>query len=201
MIRLFVAIDLPERVVDRLQSLGQGIPGARWVGPEQTHLTLRFIGEVDHTRDDDIRLELGRIRAPSFTLELAGVDVFASRRRARTLWVGVTAGPELMALQARIEAGLVVVGLEPERRKFSPHVTLARLNGAPGDRLHGFLSRHGLFRAPAFAVTSFVLYSSHLSRSGAIHQAEIEYALDGGAPTSVEPGAVPELKSAADLEG
>jgi 2'-5' RNA ligase len=178
MIRLFVAIDLPKTVANLLQGLAHGIPGARWVDPTQTHLTLRFIGEVGDLRFDDIRMELGRIRAQAFRLELTGVDVFASRRRARTLWAGVSVGPELAALQAKVEAAVVRAGVTPERRKSSPHVTLARLNGAPVGRLHEFLSRYGLFRAPAFAVNSFVLYSSHLSRSGALHQAEVEYALD-----------------------
>ncbi len=190
MIRLFTAIALPGSVIDQLQALGGGVRGARWVDSEQTHLTLRFIGEVDNALFDDIRLELGRVRAPTFALALTGVDAFANRHRARTLWAGVTPCPELMRLQAKIEAGLQRAGLEPERRKFSPHVTLARLSSAPRERVHAFLSQHGLFRTEMFPVHSFILYSSHLSRSGAIHQAEVEYPLmdspDAGSEKTAE---------------
>jgi 2'-5' RNA ligase len=83
----------------------------------------------------------------------------------------------LATLQRRIEAALTGVGLEPEGRRFHPHITLARLRGAPAERLAGFLADHSLFATEAFPVDRFVLYSSLLSSSGAVYREEAEYAL------------------------
>ncbi len=80
-------------------------------------------------------------------------------------------------LQRRVEAGLAALGLEPERRKFHAHVTLARLKGAPSERVGAFLANHNLFASEPFAVDSFALFSSLLSRNGAVYRAEASYPL------------------------
>jgi 2'-5' RNA ligase len=189
MIRLFVAIDLPEPLRQQLALLCAGVPGAKWVKPEQMHLTLRFIGEVDNAVFADIASALGAIAAPPFELQLAGVGTWGDRRKAHVLWVGVKPSPGLMHLRAKIESALVRLGIEPDRRKFAPHVTLARLNGAPESRVAGFLAGNGDFAAPPFPVDQFLLYSSFLGQSGAIHRIEAHYPL--GDRLTAEPGWLP----------
>lgn len=175
--RLFVAIDLPAGVKQQLAAMCGGVPGAKWVSPETLHLTLRFIGEVDGTTFRDIRQALAEVRGEAFELRLAGVGQFGQRRRVRQLWAGIEAGAQLPRLQRRIETTLTGIGLEPERRKFHPHVTLARLRDAPLDRVAAFLAAHNLFASERFVAESFVLFSSFLSQSGAIHRAEAAYPL------------------------
>jgi 2'-5' RNA ligase len=177
MARLFVALDLPDQVRLRLQILSGGVPGAAWVRPESLHLTLRFIGEVDSGWGQDIDAALAGISRAGFDLALAGVGCWESKGRAKALWVGVDRNPALSHLQAKIESALVRLGLEPEPRKFAPHVTLARLKDAPVGRVGAFLADRALFRLEPFPVERFVLHSSFLSRSGAIYTPEATYPL------------------------
>lgn len=177
--RLFVALSLPEDVRQRLGLLSGGVPGARWIDPENLHLTLRFIGEVDGVWAEDVTAALGGISAKPFEITLAGVGHWGTRERATAIWAGVEKNPGLSHLQSKIESTLVRLGLEPEGRKYAPHVTLARLNGSPNGRVAKFIADHNLFRMPSFPVTSFTLFSSFLSRGGAIYTPEVEYALLG----------------------
>src|SRR5687767_12084204 len=156
MIRLFVAVELPETVRDRLLTLQGGVPGARWVNEDQMHLTLRFIGEVDDNVANDVDDALSGIRAPAFELELSGVGEFGGKN-PRALWAGVRPNPALLHLQKKVETALQRIGLEAETRKFSPHVTLARLRGAPREKVVQFLSEYGLFASVPFRVDRFVL--------------------------------------------
>ena len=177
MIRLFVAIELPETVRDRLVGLQGGVPGARWLTDDQLHLTLRFIGEVTEDVGHDIDDALLTIRAPAFELELSGVGEFGGNN-SRALWAGVRANGALVHLQKKVETALQRIGLEPETRKFSPHVTLARLKAAPREKVMQFLSHYGLFASGPFKVERFVLFSSHQGSGGSIYHAERVYPLD-----------------------
>src|SRR6516164_9492186 len=147
MLRLFVGIGFPPELKLRLSLLCSGMPGAKWVDPGNFHLTLRFIGETGEAVAADIDDALARLRARRFPLQLAGTGVFSNGDKPRSLWVGVERSPDLVALRDKIEQALVRVGLEPEPRKFSPHVTLARLRKPPIHTLSGFLTTHARFRA------------------------------------------------------
>lgn len=178
MVRLFVGLALPAELRERLRLLvAHRFAGAKWVPPENYHLTLRFIGEVDNGRADDIDATLSGITARSFDLTLAGVGAFESRGRANALWVGVEKNPALEHLRAKVESAVVRAGCEPERRRFIPHVTLARLDNPDPLKLGEFLRANGLFRAPPVPVERFTLFSSHLARDQAHYTAEAEYAL------------------------
>lgn len=177
MIRLFVALSLPETVRSTLASLAAGLPGASRVRPESLHLTLRFIGNVDEGMGRDIAAALGEVAAPRFDLVLDHLGQFGRGDRVDTLWVGIRPAPPLARLQGKIETALIRLGLEPESRKFHPHVTLARLKRAPSHRVADFLGKVGRISTQTFAVDAFVLYSSRLSRSGAIYRAEAVYSL------------------------
>lgn len=177
--RLFVAIPLPEDVRASLAVLGGGVPGARWVPEENLHLTLRFLGELDGNTAHDVAESLADVRGQPFELCCEGVGHFETGRQPRVIWAGISASAELKELQARVEKAVQRAGLPPETRKFSPHVTLARLKAAPADRVHSFIAHNNLFRSRAFTVDGFTLFSSFLSKSGSIYRTEAEFDLDG----------------------
>jgi 2'-5' RNA ligase len=175
-IRLFVALELPETVREGLTRLQGGVPGARWMNEDQMHLTLRFIGEVTENVAHDIDDSLVGLSAPAFTLELAGTGEFGGKI-PRALWAGVKPNEALMHLQRKIETALLRLGLEPEARKFSPHVTLARLRNAPREKVIAFLSHHALYSSGPFPVGQFVLFSSHQGSGGSVYHPERVYPL------------------------
>ncbi len=175
--RLFVAIDFPDAVNRRLAGLCGGVPGARWLPPEQLHLTLRFIGEVEGDAFADIAEALSAIRAAPFTVRLAGVGHFPPRGQPRVLWAGVEDGAALADLNRQIESHLRGLGLEPDRRNFAPHVTLARLKQVKLGRVRDFLADHGDFTTESVAIDEFHLYSSTLGARGAVHVIEASYRL------------------------
>ncbi len=175
--RLFVALDLPWALKQRLRMLAGGVPGARWVPPENYHLTLRFIGETPKHRAEEIDEALLALRARPFTLCLSGIGTFDKGGRAVSLWAGVERNPALDHLQNKIETALQRVGVEPERRRFAPHVTLARLDNVPEAKLAGFIQSNNLFRAEPVAVEHFTLFSSRLGKEQAVYTPEVDYEL------------------------
>lgn len=177
--RLFVAIDPPQHIREHLSLLCCGLPNARWTPPEQFHLTLSFIGEVDGSTFLDIREALTEVTFPRFSLQLHGVGFFPPRGQPRIIWAGVEKSEPLHLLQRKITTRLFHLGLEPDNRKFSPHLTLARLQQTPAAKVGKYLANNGLFRSQPFVVDQFNLYSSLLGRSGALHQIEHNYPLQG----------------------
>lgn len=177
MIRLFTAIELPDRARMTLAGLAGGVPGARWVPPENMHLTLRFIGEVDEPTAADLDAALAGLRAPPFDLTVAGAGSFSRGKYPAMLWAGVDANAALLHLQNRIESVLVRAGCDADGRKFTPHVTLARLDHAPRDRVEAFVAAHALLRLPAFHVEHFTLFSSTLGHNHPTYVAEAAYPL------------------------
>jgi 2'-5' RNA ligase len=176
--RLFVALELPWALRQRLGILaGTGIPGARRVPPENYHLTLRFIGEMPGYRADEIDHALAALKAPGFPLVLAGIGTFTKGGRSTSLWVGVERSPALEHLQTKIETALQRCGVEPERRKFQPHVTLARLDNAAEGKVVSFVQAHNLFRSEPVPVEHFTLFSSRLGKEQPVYVPEVEYPL------------------------
>ncbi len=175
--RLFVGLDLPWPIREQLDRLDGGIPGARWVPDENLHLTLRFIGEVAPDQAEEIDLSLASLRGGSLTLTFAGVGTFAKAGRETQLWVGVERNPALNHLHGKIEIALQRAGLPPERRRFIPHVTLARLDDAVPPRIAAFIQAHNLFRSAPVVFDHFTLFSSLLGKDAAIYTAEVDYPL------------------------
>ena len=176
--RLFVALPLPAEVLKDLARLCSGLPGARWVRPENMHVTVRFIGEADGPGADDVHRALKGVRGRSFPLALTALGSFQSGRKIRQLWAGVGDQPLLVRLRDDVEKALVQSGLEPERRKFKPHVTIARFNKKPGNKLGPYLEANGAFSAGPFPVTAFVLMRSYLGRAGAHYEVMADYPLE-----------------------
>ncbi|MEW6271776.1 MAG: RNA 2',3'-cyclic phosphodiesterase [Thermodesulfobacteriota bacterium] len=179
MYRLFVSVELPDELKQSLARMCCDVPGARWLEPDEMHLTVRFIGEVDGVVFRDVMDALGDVELAPFELALRGVGHFPPRGEPRVLWAGLERSVELKALHDKIESALVRAGIEPERRKFSPHVTLARLKGTPERAVGSFIAMNGLYRSDPFRVDEFHLYSSRLSAKRAVHRSEAVYPLDG----------------------
>lgn len=175
--RLFVALSLPDGIAARLNIMCCGVPGARWVEPANMHVTLRFIGEVDDVAAEDIDHHLSRIEAPAFDLELQGLGTFGKGSKAHALWVGVIPSPGLLHLQAKIESAIVRAGQPAETRKFTPHVTLARLNHPDSGRLQSFIEGNNLFKAGPFTVEDFTIFESQTGKGGPVYTALQDYPL------------------------
>lgn len=160
MIRLFVALPLPETLRMRLAMLQAGVEGARWVPAENLHVTLRFIGDVQEDLCDDIVAALDAVAAPSLRVDPSGVGHFETGGRPHAIWAGVDRSPDLVALHEKIDRALVRTGLPPEGRKYAPHITLARVRRAKGNHLLDWLGTNGGFSAPPFEARSFTLFES-----------------------------------------
>ncbi|HJR83376.1 MAG TPA: RNA 2',3'-cyclic phosphodiesterase, partial [Sphingomicrobium sp.] len=163
--RLFVAIRPPEDVRDLLIDAMDDSPALRWVGDEQLHLTLRFIGEVERPVANDIAAALERVRSESFALRIAGVGKF-EQRNGGALWARIEPKEPVAALAAKVERAIQQVGLEPEHRAFMPHITLARWNRRNAEAVDAFLRRNSDLRSEPFHVDQFILFESRLSRHG-----------------------------------
>ena len=180
MIRLFIALALPEGHCQALMRLCSGVRDARWVPVENLHLTLRFIGEVEEPRLADIAGALTRVKADPFSLTLSGVGHFQNGRRIRSVWAGIEPSEALNQLQSRVEAALRPADVPPDGRRFTPHVTLGRLKSESAPQVGGWIEANALFRAEAFVVDHFVLYDSFLSHTGALYSPVAEFPLVPG---------------------
>jgi len=177
MIRLFTAVPIPDQFKVFLHEMGRGLPGAKPVAPEQMHITLRFIGEVEGGLFKDIREELAAVECCAFPLAIRGVGHFPPRGRPRVVWAGLEPTEELKRLKRKIDTRLISCGLPPDNRKFAPHITLARLNTTSLGRITSFLAGNAFVEFDEFMVDSFHLYSSKLSAKGAQHFLEGNYPL------------------------
>lgn len=174
--RLFTGVEIPADVAQALSMLRGGLPGARWIDPENYHLTLRFIGDVDDTVAHEVASLLGRVKRSGFELHLEGVISFGGRK-PRAVVATVAPVPQLLEVQAEQERLMQRIGLEPEGRKYIPHVTLARLRDSSSRDVANYLATRGLFRTPPFKVSRFVLFSSRNSVGGGPYVVEASYPL------------------------
>jgi RNA 2',3'-cyclic 3'-phosphodiesterase len=175
--RLFVAIRPPREVRSRLLDLMGGVSGARWQTDEQIHLTLRFIGEVDRHLGRDIDAALAAIHHPRFEIALNSVGCFDRRGEPVTLWAGVTPQEPLKALHKKVDQAVLRAGVEPDRRVYAPHITLARLGRGAGSIQPLLESAGGLGGSP-FLVDRFALFESRLTPDGPEYSIVETYRLD-----------------------
>lgn len=174
--RLFVAIRPPEPIRDLLIDVMDDSADFRWQDDEQLHITLRFVGEVERPVADDLAHALRQIRAPHFSARITGVGRF-EQRSAGAFWAGIEPKEALAALAAKVDRVCQQVGLEPERRSFHPHITLARWKGRRTREVLEFLERAGGLSSEPFDVTDFILFESRLSRHGAHYEKIASYPL------------------------
>lgn len=175
--RLFVALDMPDPLRERLTALCGSLAGARWTPPANFHLTLRFIGETRSDVAEEVDHALAAIRARAFPLALSGTGIFNRAGRASALWAGVERSEPLEHLRNKIETALQRIGLVPERKRFQPHVTLARVDGIAEGVVAAWVQAHNLLRSPSVPITHFTLFSSLLGKEQPVYTAEVDYEL------------------------
>jgi 2'-5' RNA ligase len=174
--RLFTALELPERVAGQMALARGGVVGARWLEPEDYHITLRFVGDIDARAAHDIAETLGDIRRPKAAVRFEGLSWFGGDK-PRAIVARVKADPALMDLQAEQERRLRRIGVEAETRKYIPHVTLARLRGVRQAAVADYLAARGALQAEAFTAERFVLYSARDGTGGGPYVVEAAYPL------------------------
>jgi 2'-5' RNA ligase len=177
MLRLFTGLEIPDSVATQLSFLRGGLPGARWIDPENYHITLRFIGDVDHRVADTVYEALSRINRKAFTLKLQGLASFGGKK-PHSVYAKVEPCQELLELQSEQERLMQRIGLAPESRKYTPHITLARCKRSTLKDVADWLSMRGGFQAPDLTVNHFVLFSSKASVGGGPYLREEIYSLN-----------------------
>jgi 2'-5' RNA ligase len=175
--RLFTGIEIPADIGLQLSSYRGGLPGARWIDPENYHITLRFIGDIDERTAGDVFSILGdgRRREP-VTITIDGLDTFGGGR-PRAVFARANGNGVLSELQAEQERLVRRIGLPPEKRKFTPHVTLARLRDASPIDVADYFATRGRFPKLTFTARRFVLYSARESVGGGPYVVEAAYPL------------------------
>lgn len=192
MLRLFISINfsrgLAERIKETVRRLREELPGVRWVRPENFHITLKFLGDVSEEQVPRIQkaiAEVARERSP-LKIRLKDTGVFPSGRRPRVVWLGIDEGSEdITALARALEKTLAPLGFRPEKRNFTPHLTLGRIKDGKSGRKAAKLFR-GKFTAlpeensPGGEKVDMVsLMKSRLTPQGAIHEEISAHRLEG----------------------
>jgi 2'-5' RNA ligase len=172
--RLFVSIELPYAMAEQLAGLDPHLRGARWLAPEQMHLTLSFLGNVPGDVEEKLKKNLSAIEWKAFFLPLTGLGAFPGKGRPNVIWIGVGTGhPHLFQLHKRVQEAALAAGLEPDLRAFHPHVTIARCRDVSPETIRPFLKAHASFDAGMVHVESFCLNSSELTPAGSVYTREL----------------------------
>jgi 2'-5' RNA ligase len=172
--RLFTGLAVPDPVCERLISVRGGLSGARWITPDNYHITLRFIGDIDDATAHDVYSVLGRVTRAPFPLTVEGITVFGGDR-PRALVAKITPTPALLELQSEHERLMRRIGLPPEPRKYTPHITLARLRDTSPFELANYLSVIGHVPSMRFIAEAFNVFSSRSSTGGGLYVTEAIY--------------------------
>lgn len=171
--RLFTGLEIPSELATELAFMRGGLAGARWIDVENYHLTLRFIGDVDDATANDVHLAMSKVRRQPFTVTLEGLASFGGDK-PRAIVAKVQAEKSLVDLQAEQERIVRRIGLAPEPRKFTPHITLARLRHVSPMAVADYLGGRG-FLTRRFQAERFVLYSARDSVGGGPYVIEAAY--------------------------
>lgn len=174
--RLFTGLEIPAAVGMQLGLLRGGLRNARWIDPENYHITLRFIGDIDERTADEIANALDRVRRASVPVHIDGLGSFGGAR-PHSLWARIAPNAALTELQAEHERILQRLGLPAEGRKYTPHITLARLRGTTPREVADWLALRGGFSLPPFIAARFVLFSSRASVGGGPYLVEEAFPL------------------------
>lgn len=177
--RLFIAIDIPDRAKQQLQQLQDPNLGVRWTSPGTMHLTLRFVGEVEKfSQKNQLVDELASIQVPSFEMTIKGLGYFPPRKQPKVVWAGIKQNNTLMKLQKSVEQACRSVGFDPEKRPYKPHITIARVKNVSKKEVNTFFNQHKRVRIEEIPVEEFILYESKLHPDGAIHSPLERFELD-----------------------
>jgi 2'-5' RNA ligase len=185
-VRLFVALEIPAEVRENLAALVGALRAIskepRWVRPENLHVTLKFLGEVPETKLDAARTALAQSRSEQpVTLEFRGLGFFPNEKHPRVFWAGIQASANLMKLAEDIDGAMEKLGILPEQRPFSPHLTLARFErqGVP-EKLRIAIAENAQREFGTLRTNEFHLIQSKLKPSGAEYTTLASFAFAAG---------------------
>jgi RNA 2',3'-cyclic 3'-phosphodiesterase len=177
--RLFTALQIPDDICAELHGLHQPLPGARWIEPQSYHLTLRFVGDIDRVVAREFADNLASVVIDAFELTIQGLGVFGGND-PRSIWAGVAPSGSLETLAKAHEKAARNAGIPPDKRPFTPHITLARLKNARPESIAQFLTRYSGYRSEPFFVGQAVLMSSRPGVGGGPYAVEDRFPLRGG---------------------
>jgi RNA 2',3'-cyclic 3'-phosphodiesterase len=169
--RLFTAIEIPHDIRLRLSMLRAPINGARWIQPEDMHLTLRFVGDISNETADEFVGLIAGIEAAPFDMTIAGLGAFGGQHPT-VAYATVKPSPALEALQKAHDRAARAAGIAADPKGFVPHVTLARMRGARPEPVAEFLGQHGGLTFPPFRVERCVLMSAKPGTGGGPYAVE-----------------------------
>jgi RNA 2',3'-cyclic 3'-phosphodiesterase len=174
--RLFAGLEIPSHVAGMLSTLRGGLPGARWMEPSDYHITLRFIGDIGNRAASDIDSLLMDVSRSAIPLKIAGLGSFGGDK-PHSVYAAVEQSRELSELQGEVDRLIRACGVETDKRRFLPHVTLARLKAASSLDVADYLSVRGWFPPQTFVADRFALFSSRVSTGGGPYIVEATYPL------------------------
>ena len=172
--RLFTGLEIPENIRQHLSLLKTGLLGSRWISPENYHITLRFVGDIENRLANELADSLENVDFETFPLRVTGLGSFGGNK-PRSIWAQIEADDELFSLQRHHEHIARQTGLPPETRNFIPHITLARLKGTSSLDVAKFIENFGDYTSEWFNVESFVLFSSKSQKGGGPYKIEARY--------------------------
>ena len=187
--RLFSGIEIPSSISTRLGLLGAPITGARWIKPEDMHLTLYFAGDIDNDMAQDWTSRLAMIDFAAFDIAIAGLGVFG-KSRPRSIWAGIKPNDQLLALQNEHRKAALQAGIGREVNTFKPHITLARFNGTSNDAVAGYLAMQGQLKFAPFTAMRAVMFSARPNSGGGPYRVEEHFPFVGPGPDEEMHGAV-----------
>jgi RNA 2',3'-cyclic 3'-phosphodiesterase len=176
-VRTFIAIDIPQTIKDRIEALQRKLGGSRaqvsWTKASKIHLTLKFLGDVARSKLDEViaAAERAASRAAPFEVEVGGAGCFPSLRNPRVLWIGLSQIPDPLAkLHTAVELELARIGFAREQKKFSPHLTIARIRTPSPDarELAERLIEEG-FQAESFRAEEVIVMRSEMKSTGSVY--------------------------------
>lgn len=177
--RVFLGLPIPDDIAEPLQRLQAGVPGARWQTRDNMHITLNFLGELDEQVLEELHEGLSRIEADVFPVTVKSVGSFeiGKHNEPKILWAGVEKSDALLRLKKKTDQVVLETGIQFDHRRYTPHITLARMNKAPLDKVAEFIALHNLLHLPDFTADKFCLYESQLREKGAVYTPLVDYPL------------------------
>ncbi|SDU26318.1 RNA 2',3'-cyclic phosphodiesterase [Halopseudomonas salegens] len=163
--RLFIGLELPGSLQRLLARLTTDLPGARWHLPQDLHITVRFLGQLDPVRQQDIHQLLKQSAITPFSLQVSGIGHFDQR----ILWAGLAPSPSLQAMKQQLDQSLQALNLPAEMHDYHPHITLARIRAGHQSSLNDFVEAHHELALPAWGVTHVSLFESRNNGQGRYH--------------------------------
>ena len=176
--RLFSGIELPLSIKTRLSLLRGPISGARWIDPEDMHLTLYFAGDIDNDVAQDWSNRLDLITFAAFDITVTGLGVFG-KSRPRSLWAAIAPNEQLLLLQKEHRKAAHLAGIRPEVNPYKPHITLARFNGASTDTITNYTAQNASMICAPFTAQRAVMFSARPNRGGGPYPVEESYPFIG----------------------